>query len=101
MYQTERLLVNCNTNNGTERQNESFKYSYLRRHTGSSLTGMLTVLVEDFLVDKYDRYSHSLTKCMLFQCKIDFIFGAGVSILQNNKPKATRFHRIMHFDHSF
>ena len=47
---------NCNTSNGVERQNESFKYQYLQKHSSSSLTGMLTILIEDFLVDKLERY---------------------------------------------
>ncbi|XP_065066055.1 uncharacterized protein LOC135691970 [Rhopilema esculentum] len=55
-HRQDRLLVNCNTNNGTERQNESFKYQYLQKHSRASVTGMLTILIEDFLVDKYDRY---------------------------------------------
>eukprot|EP00795_Rhopilema_esculentum_P008951 gene8951-16584_t len=54
-HRQDRLLVNCNTNNGTERQNESFKYQYLQKHSRASVTGMLTILIEDFLVDKYDR----------------------------------------------
>ena len=55
-YRNDRLLVNCNTNNGVERQNESFKYSYLQRHKNSSVTGMLSILIEEFLLDKYERY---------------------------------------------
>ena len=55
-YQNGRLLVNCNTNNGVERQNESFKYSYLQRHKNSSITRTLSILIEDFLLEKYERY---------------------------------------------
>ncbi|XP_065061283.1 uncharacterized protein LOC135688380 [Rhopilema esculentum] len=55
-YRQERLLLNCNTNNGTERQNESFKYQYLQKHSRTSVTGMLSILVEDFFVDKYEKY---------------------------------------------
>ena len=51
----ERFLVNVNTNNGVERQNESFKYSYLQQFKNSSTTGMLTILVEEFLADKFER----------------------------------------------
>ncbi len=47
--------MNCNTNNWTERQNESFKYNYLQKHTRKSVTEMLTILIEDFLVEKYDK----------------------------------------------
>ena len=60
MYRKERLLVNLNTNNGVERQNESFKYSYLQRYKNSSLTGMVTILIEDFFVDKFQRLVYNL-----------------------------------------
>ena len=46
------------TNNGLERQNESFKYSYLQWHKNSSIAGMLPILIEEFLLDKYERYLH-------------------------------------------
>eukprot|EP00794_Sanderia_malayensis_P002108 gene2107-2393_t len=52
-YRQDILLINCSTNNGTERQNESFKYQYLKKHSRTSLTGMLTLLMEEFFVDKY------------------------------------------------
>ena len=29
-YQQDRFVINCNTNNRVECQNESFKYSYLQ-----------------------------------------------------------------------
>ena len=50
VYRVDRLLVNINTNNGTERQNESFKYSYLQR---KSLTGMLSMFIDEFLINKF------------------------------------------------
>ena len=49
-YQQDRSLINCNTNNGVKRQNKSFKYEYLQKHLSSLLTGMLTILIEDFLL---------------------------------------------------
>ncbi|XP_065682326.1 uncharacterized protein LOC124811828 [Hydra vulgaris] len=55
-YRQNRLLVNLNTNNGVERQNKSFKYSYLQQFNSSSLTGMLTILIEEFFPDKYQSY---------------------------------------------
>ncbi|XP_065664695.1 uncharacterized protein LOC136086329 [Hydra vulgaris] len=54
-YRQDRLLVNLNTNNGLERQNETFEYTYLQRHKNSSITGMLTLLIEEFFVDKYEH----------------------------------------------
>ena len=54
-YCTNRLLVNCNTSNGVEGQNNTLKHSYLQQHKTNSLMGILTVVVEDFLQDKYER----------------------------------------------
>ncbi|XP_073244010.1 uncharacterized protein [Porites lutea] len=51
----ECFNVRVNTNNGVERQNKLFKYSYLKSHKNNSLTVMLTVLIEDFLPDNYSR----------------------------------------------
>ena len=50
-----RLLVDCNTNNGVESQNNNLKHSYLKNHRTTSLTGMLTVVIEKFLPEKYER----------------------------------------------
>ncbi|XP_065640166.1 uncharacterized protein LOC136072769 isoform X2 [Hydra vulgaris] len=58
-YRQDRFLINLNTNNGIERQHESFKYSYLQRHKSSSITGMLTHLIEEFFADKFEKYSES------------------------------------------
>ena len=54
-FRQDRFLVNCNTNNGIERQNESFKYSFLERRKTNSLTTMLTILIEEFFPSNYDR----------------------------------------------
>ena len=54
-YQKDRLKVNINTNNGVERQNETFKHCYLKRYQNSSLTGMLTILIEEYFPDSYER----------------------------------------------
>ena len=51
----DRFLTTINTNNGVERQNKAFKYDYLERHNHATLSVMLTVLVEEFLPDKYLR----------------------------------------------
>ena len=63
-YRNNQLLVNCNTNNGVERENNTFKHSYLHWHKTNSLTGMLTVVVEDFLTDKYEKYT-VVTVCVI------------------------------------
>ena len=43
------------TNNGVERQNKDFKYEYLKQFKDNTLSGILTVLIEQFLPDKYKR----------------------------------------------
>ncbi|XP_065653455.1 uncharacterized protein LOC136080567 [Hydra vulgaris] len=55
-YRQDRLLLNVNTNNGIERQNQSFKYSFLEKRKNSSITSMLTICIEEFLSHKYDSY---------------------------------------------
>ena len=55
-YRKNRLLVNINTNNGIERQNKTFKYSYLAQRKNTSLSGMLEILIEEFLPAKFERY---------------------------------------------
>ena len=42
-------------NNGVEHQNKDFKYEYLKQFKDNALGGMLTVLTEQFLPDKYKR----------------------------------------------
>ena len=54
-YRKDRLLVNVNTNNGTERQNLGFKSEYLVGRRNSSLSTMLSILIEEFLPESYDR----------------------------------------------
>ena len=44
-----------NTNNGVERQNKDLKHEYLKKYKDNSLSGMITVLIEQFLPDKFRR----------------------------------------------
>ena len=53
-YRQKKLLSDCNTNNGAERQNNA-KHSYLKKHRSTSLTGMLIVVIEEFLPEKYNK----------------------------------------------
>ena len=39
-----------------ERQNKAFKYDYLEGHKHLTLSSMLSVLLEEFLPDKYLKY---------------------------------------------
>ena len=54
-YRTGKLEVVVNTNNGVERKNRDFKYEYLRQYKDNTLSGMIHVLVTQFLPDTYDR----------------------------------------------
>ena len=55
VWKDNRLLINISTNNGVERQNESFKYGFLAQKKNNSLSGMLTVLIEEFFPSNFDR----------------------------------------------
>ncbi|KAK3755969.1 hypothetical protein QZH41_016829, partial [Actinostola sp. cb2023] len=46
-FREEGFAVMVNTNNGLERQNKLFKYSYLHNHKNTSLSGMLNILIEN------------------------------------------------------
>jgi len=52
-FRKDRLLTTINTNNGVERQNKGFKHEYLEGHKQASLSCMLSILIEEFLPDKY------------------------------------------------
>lgn len=54
-YRKDRVLVSINTNNGVERQNKAFKHDYLNGKTKPTLSRMITILIEDFLPDKFNR----------------------------------------------
>ena len=47
------MEIVVDTNNGVERQNKDFKYEYLKQFKDNTLSGMVTVLIEQFLPDKY------------------------------------------------
>ena len=49
------MEIVVDANNGVERQNKDFKYEYLKQFKDNTLSGMLTVLIEQFLPDKYKR----------------------------------------------
>ena len=44
-----------NTNNGVERKNKDFKHKFLKPYKDNSLSGMATVLIEQFLPAKENR----------------------------------------------
>ena len=51
------LEVSVNTNNGVERKNRDFKHEFLKQFKEKSLSGMLTVLIDQFLSETYNRYN--------------------------------------------
>ena len=55
-YRKDRFNVAINTNNGIKRQNWSFKYDFLAKQRDTSLSGMLTVLVTQFLPSSFRRF---------------------------------------------
>ena len=46
----------CNTNNGTERINEEPKYEDLNRCINLPISELLTIIIEEFLPNRYERY---------------------------------------------
>ena len=49
-------LILCNTNNGTERLNEDLKYDELKGRKQSSLSEVLIILVNSFILKHYKKY---------------------------------------------
>ena len=54
-FRRQMLEIVVLTNNGVEQKNRDFKYEYLRQYKDNSVSGMATVLVEQYLPDIYDR----------------------------------------------
>ena len=46
----------CNTNNGTERINEEPKYEDHNRCINLPISELLTIIIEEFLPNRYERY---------------------------------------------
>ena len=54
-YRTGLMEIIVNTDNGVERQNKDLKQEYIKQYKNNSLNGMTTVLIEQFLPDKFRR----------------------------------------------
>ena len=54
-YRTGLMEIIVNTNNGVERQSKDLKHEYLKQYKDNNLNGMITVLIEQFLPDKFRR----------------------------------------------
>ncbi|XP_067022395.1 uncharacterized protein [Acropora muricata] len=82
-FRQDRFLMSVNTNNGIERQNESFKYQYLKDRNNNSLSGLIVTLIEEFLPDKYRRYVELNTRCSEgYRC-----YSSHVPKYLHNKPR--------------
>jgi len=55
-FETSSFHVRVTTNNGLERQHRALKYDYLLKYRNSSLSGLITLLVERFHPDAYRKY---------------------------------------------
>ncbi|XP_066917540.1 uncharacterized protein [Clytia hemisphaerica] len=49
-------LYHCNTNNGTERLSEDLKYEELNGYANSSLSELLTIIIDTFIPKIYNKY---------------------------------------------
>ena len=50
------LKISVNRNNGVERKNKYFKHEFLKPYKDNSLSGMVTVLIDQLLPLKEKRY---------------------------------------------
>ena len=66
-------LTTCNTNNGTERKSEELKYEDLNRSINLPISELLTLIIEEFLPRKYERY-------------VEIEFSSGFKKYQNETP---------------
>ncbi|KAL9988910.1 hypothetical protein ACROYT_G003403 [Oculina patagonica] len=55
-YKIDRINVKVNTNNGIERKNKSFKYEFLEGNRDMKLSGLLAILVTQFLPQSFKKY---------------------------------------------
>jgi len=55
-FRSSWFHVRVMTNNGVERQHRALKYDYLLSYRNSTLSGLVTVLVERFHPDAYRKY---------------------------------------------
>ena len=54
-FQHGLIEVSVNTNNGVERKNKDFKHEFLKPYKDISLSGIITVLLEQFLSAKENK----------------------------------------------
>jgi len=54
-FRSSAFHIRVNTNNGVERQNRTLKYDYLQPYRDTSLSGVMTVLIEKFFPDAFRK----------------------------------------------
>ena len=82
-FRKQQVANIVNTNNGVERQNHLFKYSYLPRSIDKSIYGIALMLVESFIPGSYQRYLD--TNLKLSSCHRRY-HGAIPEYLHNRPP---------------
>jgi hypothetical protein len=55
-FRMDRLNYRLNTNNGLERQNRTFKHTYLKEYKDNTLSGLTSVIINVFLPEQYRVY---------------------------------------------
>lgn len=55
-YRDREYHAAVNTNNGTEAQNKVLKYSYLPKKKSLTLSGIATLIIENYLPDAHHKY---------------------------------------------
>nr|XP_047127050.1 uncharacterized protein LOC105844598 [Hydra vulgaris] len=79
-----------NTNNGVERKNRDFKHEFLNQYKDNSLSGMVTVLVDQFIPETYSRY----VEANIRRCSDYRLYNSNLPKWLCNKPENFTRHCI-------
>lgn len=66
-FRKQQVANIVNTNNGVDRQNHVFKYSYLPRSIDKSIYGIAVMLVELFIPDSYQQLDTNLRRSSCYR----------------------------------
>ncbi|XP_063238953.1 uncharacterized protein LOC134540254 isoform X4 [Bacillus rossius redtenbacheri] len=69
-YSEKDFVTIIHTNNGIESQNKVLKHSYLCHSSDKSLTGMLKIVINNYLPDVYRKYCSKNSTVKLFNSEI-------------------------------
>ena len=84
-------MYHCNTNNGTERLNEDLKYEELEGATRSSLSELLTIIIEKFIPKLYMKYVELNVRCTSGYKS----YQEGIPSYLHNRPKSLVKHLLL------